>query len=345
MPCSSYDQSSVFTLTPNEHNNNMTMKSYLKSFKASKEKSLSKLYTLFRRQKFCKQSFLSFQSFKVFNETVFKSNSSPDMITIQNNNDNRYNINNNFVYSNIYFKHNQPLFGYKIDLCNVSYDFNNLKIYPTMHRDISYEYVPIFHRKILNKSNSGVLLFHAPLIERLKNSRKSINKLNKNTKIFKNYTSAIIYNHKNETDNCNLIKNYSYRNSHNYNKTYRFMLRTKNYVDLDEISPVDDDTQMTSSPFNQQHHRRKRTDDRNIANDENETFNNNNQYRRDDNSDLDTNIIILQPLNLDSMKINNLNKDKQILSDDHKKLVRLTIFYTLSFFALAIITFFIIYLT
>lgn len=325
----SCEQSSVFTLTSQEH---ISMKSYLKSFKASKDRSLSKICTLFRRPKICKQNFLSFQSFKVFNETVFKSNSSPDIIMQNNDNDGNR---NNFIYSNIYFKFNQPLFGYKIDLGNVLYNFNNLKIYPHMHCNISYEYVPIFHRKYLNKS-SGVLLFPTPTIKRI-NSRKSINKLNKNTKIFKNYISAIIYNHKNESDSYNSIKDYSYRNSNKYNKTYRFKIRSKNYtVDLDEISPVDDETQLTSSPFNQQHKSTNRT----LIS----TSNRNEMFNDKDQSECDTNIIILQPLQLESMKNFKLNKDKKILSD-HKKIVRLTIFYTLSFFALAIITFFIIYLT
>lgn len=283
---------------------------------------MTKIQSLFKRPKICKNNFLSFQSFKVLNESVIKSNSSPNIITIQNN-DNKGIECNFYIYSNIYFKLNQPLFGYKIDLSNVIYDFNHAKIYPRIYPNVSYEYVPIYQRNFI--ASCGVLI-DTPTMKR-DNSRKFVNKLNKNTKIFKNYISAIIYNHnKNEIDSYSTIKDYNCRNSLNYNKTFTFKITSKNYnVDLDEISPVEDETSnLNSSPFNPKI---------------NEIVNKNlNKTTIED----DTNIIILQPLQLESM--NKLNKDKQILSD-HKKIVRLTIFYTLSFFALAIITFFVIYLT
>lgn len=88
-------------------------------------------------------------------------------------------------------------------------------------------------------------------------------------------------------------------------------------VDLDEISPVDDDNPRI-------------TDE--VGNQSEKPLLGENRF----------NPIILEPLSLE-----NLQKKRvinRIYETEQKKLIRITIMYTLAFFALAITTFFIIYL-
>lgn len=311
----------------------ISVKSYFKNFSKGSRNSLSKLQMLFsKRPKISKQNFFSIQSFRELSQTVPKSISTPAIIS-QNSVDERDDVANQFrVYSDIYFKLNQPLFGFKIDLSNVFYDSNCVKVYAQVYSNITYEYVPIFQKK--NHDPVGILANM-----KRADSRKFVSKFNRNTKVFKNYISPIIYNHnKNEIDNySNVLKSYLYRNSVEYNKTFQFKPIVPKYnVDLDEISPVEDEGTYINSPKLNHKNRRALQELQSSLLKQSSVCNKNN-------SENDSNIIILQPFKLNAIN-KQIEKEKLTLSD-HKKIVRLTIFYTLSFFALAIITFFVIYLT
>lgn len=270
---------------------------------------------LFRRSRICKRHFFSIDSFKsptTTNTTVInKSNSTPNIQIVEIEN---HRAQSDFrVYSDIYFKLNQPLFGYKIDLSNVFFDFNNAKIYSRIYNNITYEYVPVFQNVNCNSAS------------------KLRNKLNKNTKLFKNYIPAIIYNHnKNEIDNYNksICNDYNYRNSLMYNKTFKFKINITT-IDLDEITPVEDETTHSIFNNNNNHHNGMDYDG---------------TLTRSKACNNGANVIIIEPLKLEFIN-KKATKDKKLTLSEHKKIVRLTIFYTLAFFALAIITFFIIYLS
>lgn len=292
------------------------------------------MQNFFKRQKLNRHTFLSAENYIIQNEYFTKSKSTPEIKFNFSPESSRIFLKNTFkMYSDVYFKMNQPLFGYKIDSTQVFYACNSVKIYSKLYNNISYEYLPIFQHSFLNIY--GLLLDLSYF--RFEDSHKLLSKPNQNTKLFKNYVPAVIYNH-NTDDSINYypLNDYNYRNSHKYSKTYEFKVKKqKVFVDLDEISPVENENITISSPKLTKFHNKKTLDKMEHKLIEQKRINMKLQTEK--------NVFLLEPLLLENVLLNKVGKEKLTLTE-HKKIVRLTIFYTLAFFALALVTFFIIYL-
>jgi hypothetical protein len=224
-----------------------------------------------------------------------------EIIHVENDTGN-YQTNNCHVYSDLYFKNNKTLNTFPLDLRGYVHTNNNTFISTSMHRVVATNFMPCF------KKCFG-------LLQIVKYSLSDSSDISFNLdKSYKGYNPILNYDSSRSRITLfgELLSRISLSHQVIKKKTQ------SNLIDLDEITPVDDDN--------------PRIVDDLIVNQIDKPLLDKNRF----------NPIILEPLSLENIQKKRVIN--RIYETEQKKLVRITIMYTLAFFALAITTFFIIYL-
>lgn len=207
------------------------------------------------------------------------------------------------IYSDLYFSKKTSLIGLLVSLNNVVQMQNGVLICTI--NNYNAKHMPL-HEEILNKSpvlslnlhkdldmSSYSFVFHIPVIKML----------NVNT------TNA-----RNRSVLQKSYKELCARVSTNTNKNLYAKSRQIQDLNLDEISPVEEQDMTVSLEEAQEK------------------------------SSSETRVILLEPLLLESLRKDSLEKKLRLEESEYKKSVRIIIMYTFAFCGLAITTFFVIYL-
>lgn len=209
-------------------------------------------------------------------------------------------------YSNLYFKCNKSLNSMLYVKCLMEADGSLIVVNNSMLGD---DFVP-FYKNICLLSECQGLLLDVPIYER---RNFSLPKLSTNYLSYKRYVP--IYKAALNDDH---YKNKCYNNV--YNRISIVNRRRKcQKLNLDEITPVEEDISANEQQF--------------LAN----------ECKLDSQPQGEEDVLILNPLLLEVIP-RERNKIHHISVNEHKKIVRITILYTFGFFALALVTFFVIYL-
>lgn len=234
----------------------------------------------------------------------------------------------------MYVRLNKSLFGYVKHLDDLVYTCNNVAIFNEDSFNLgknNFEYMPIYKFCSYEKS-------HLKLLIDL-NNRKDMETVSKMFKeksySYKTDVPFIVYNTYMEDDDIYYEKSYAEMCSRvctNY-----FFYRTKKKrqkLNYDEISPVENENVTISTPRVVKKYPNKSLDEiEKLLLD---------KKKLEIQLQAERNIFLLEPLLLENIPSKRL--ENKITPSEHKKIIRFTIMYTLAFFALAIVTFFIIYL-
>lgn len=231
------------------------------------------------------------------------------------------------IYSDLYFKQNKSLFGYIKHIGNLAYGSNNTSVFNDElfnSRKINFEYMPIY--MFVNYDHAHLkLLMDLTTTE----SKKSLSASNS----FKKPIPLIVYN--TEIEDLDEVKEKSFGEKCNRVCSNYYFYRTKKKkqkINLDEISPVENEHFCISTPKIKKQHKSLEEIEKMLFE----------KKKLELQLQAERNLFLLEPLLLENLPTKRI--DHKLTPIEHKKIVRFTIMYTLAFFALAIVTFFIIYL-
>lgn len=210
------------------------------------------------------------------------------------------------TYIDFYFKNNQTLNSNLVPVENLVQTEHNILV-SSVESNINTAFVP-FYYKYATQDPPGLLL-NLPKFD----LNEAPHRLELDSCLFKNYVPIFV------STNNNFYPKKVY--SHQYSRTSfsNGKKKTVQNVNLDEIMPVLDEISCSSDVL---HYEADLIDE------------NTNQpiSERD--------VLLLNPLLLESVP----RTKPRLTQSEHKKIARITIMYTLAFFALVLITFFVIYL-
>lgn len=312
--------SPIFTLTKNFYDK--------RSPKQDKTKlKISILPQIFKRNKLQKKRFLSTESFVIQNSNFKRFKSAPDFNLDFLNND------RSKIYSDMYFRYKKSLFGYVKFLDDLVYSCNNVAIFNDENFNLgknNFEYMPIY--EFSNHERSHLKL----LIDLSSDDAETMSRtFVENSNSFKTKIPLIQYNTYMEENSLFTEKSYGEKCNRVCTNYYFYRTKKKKVKqNLDEISPVENENITISTPKVVKKYPNKSLDEIEKILLEKKKLELQLQAER--------NIFLLEPLLLENIPSKRL--ENKITPSEHKKIVRFTIMYTLAFFALAIVTFFIIYL-
>lgn len=311
--------------------------------KHPKSKQVSIFPQIFKRNKLHKKRFLSMENFSTYTSNLKSYKSSPDFIM-----ENFYHEPYNFtskVYSDLYFKHNKPLFGYFISPDEITYTNENISIFNNENftlRKRNFEYMPIleFTREESNLKFDYECDSHLKLLSDISGREPETKKDITYNESYRNYVPLITYNiFKNNLSDENIVFDF-FEKTNRVCLNYCFFLNKKKIpksnVNLDEISPVENENVTIGNPRSI-----KKLSDKSLDEIE-KILLERKKIEMKKEAEKSKNQFLLEPLLLEEVPKKHI--DNKITISEHKKIIRFSIMYTLAFFALAIVTFFIVYL-